>query len=61
MQSRLEFMEGGEPMVTHFGYDAASGANTGYPDAQQEQDLMELGERVVLEQEAERDNYAWPA
>ncbi len=48
-------------MLTHYGYDPATGATTGYPDPQQEQDALELGERVVIELEAERDRQAgWP-
>jgi hypothetical protein len=48
-------------LLTHYGYDPATGGSTGYPDPQQEQDALELGERVVIELEAERDRQAgWP-
>ncbi len=48
-------------MLTHYGPDPATGGSTGYPDPQQEQDALELGERVVIELEAERDRQAgWP-
>jgi len=48
-------------LLTHYGYDPATGGTTGYPDPQQEQDALELGERVVIELEAERDRQAgWP-
>ncbi len=48
-------------MLTHYGYDPATGGTTGYPTPEQEQDALELGERVVIELEAERDREAgWP-
>jgi len=48
-------------LLTHYGYNPATGGTTGYPDAQQEQDALELGDRVVIELEAERDRQAgWP-
>jgi hypothetical protein len=53
---------GGGDLMRHYGYDAEQGCYTGYPTAEQEHDLTELGERVVIEFEAERDRQAgWPA
>ena len=47
--------------MRHYGYDAEQGCYTGYPTAEQEHDHTELGERVVLEFETERDRVAgWP-
>ena len=47
-------------LLTHYGPNP-TGGSTGYPTPQQEQDALELGERVVLELEAERDRQAgWP-
>ena len=47
--------------MRHYGYDAEQGCYTGYPTAEQEQDFTELGERVVIEFEYERDRVAgWP-
>jgi len=47
-------------LLSHYG-PTPSGGSTGYPNAQQEQDALELGDRVVLEYEGERDRQVgWP-
>jgi hypothetical protein len=47
-------------LLTHHG-PTPTGGSTGYLDPQQEQDALELGARVVVELEAERDQQAgWP-
>jgi hypothetical protein len=47
-------------MLTHYG-PQPNGGSTNYPTPQQEHDALELGDRVVLEYEGERDRQVgWP-